>query len=43
MTKQKGMGGMVTMDTSKAHLLYDIQGPWHFNSEMRVAAILDQL
>lgn len=34
---------MVTVDTSMAQLLYDTQRPWHFNSEVRGAAVLDQL
>lgn len=28
-TKVKGSGGMVTVDTVKAQLLYEIQGPWY--------------
>lgn len=40
-TKQKGTGGFVTVDTCKAQLLYEIQGPWYFNSD--VTAILDEI
>lgn len=40
-TKQKGTGGMVTIDTCKAQLLYEIQGPWYFNSD--VTAVLDEI
>lgn len=40
-TKQKESGGMVTEDTCKAQLLYEIQGPWYFNSD--VTAILDEI
>jgi hypothetical protein len=39
-TKQKGSGGLVTVDTCKAQLLYEIQGPWYFNSD--VTAVLDE-
>jgi hypothetical protein len=38
-TKQMGTGGMVTTETCKAQLLYEIQGPWYFNSD--VTAVLD--
>jgi hypothetical protein len=38
-TMQKGRGGCVTEDTCKAQLLYEIQGPWYFNSD--VTAVLD--
>jgi hypothetical protein len=37
-TKQKETGGTVNVDTCKAQLLYEIQGPWYFNSD--VTAIL---
>ncbi|KAG9792222.1 DUF1446-domain-containing protein, partial [Aureobasidium melanogenum] len=40
-TKQKGAGGMVTVDTCSAQLLYEIQGPWYFNSD--VTAVVDQI
>ncbi|KAH8808491.1 hypothetical protein F5884DRAFT_373006 [Xylogone sp. PMI_703] len=40
-TKQKGTGGAVTVDTCKAQLLYEIQGPWYYNSD--VTAILDEI
>ncbi|KKZ65221.1 hypothetical protein EMCG_08929 [[Emmonsia] crescens] len=40
-TKQSGIstGGVVTVDTCTSQLLYEIQGPWYFNSD--VTAILD--
>jgi hypothetical protein len=40
-TKQKGTGGLVTTDTCKAQLLYEIQGPWYFNSD--VTAVVDEI
>lgn len=40
-TKQKGTGGVVSTETCKAQLLYEIQGPWYFNSD--VTAILDEI
>jgi hypothetical protein len=40
-TKQKGSGGIMSEDTCKAQLLYEIQGPWYFNSD--VTAILDDI
>jgi hypothetical protein len=40
-TKQKGTGGAVSEETCKAQLLYEIQGPWYFNSD--VTAILDEI
>jgi hypothetical protein len=40
-TMQKGRGGAVTEDTCSAQLLYEIQGPWYFNSD--VTAILDEI
>ncbi|KUJ20437.1 DUF1446 domain-containing protein [Mollisia scopiformis] len=40
-TKQKGTGGCVSVDTCKAQLLYEIQGPWYFNSD--VTAVIDQI
>ncbi|KAF4998797.1 hypothetical protein FDECE_11699 [Fusarium decemcellulare] len=33
-TKQKNHGGMVTVDTCKAQLLYEIQGPLYYNSDV---------
>lgn len=41
MTKQSGKDGMVTVDTCKAQLLYEIQGPLYYNSD--VVAILDKI
>lgn len=38
-TKQKNTGGAVTVDTCSSQLLYEIQGPWYFNSD--VTAIMD--
>ncbi|KGQ01326.1 hypothetical protein PAAG_12007 [Paracoccidioides lutzii Pb01] len=39
-TKQSdSSGGAVTVDTCSSQLLYEIQGPWYFNSD--VTAILD--
>ncbi|KAL1960998.1 hypothetical protein VTO42DRAFT_4886 [Malbranchea cinnamomea] len=38
-TKQRNRDGMVTIDTCKAQLLYEIQGPYYYNSD--VVAILD--
>jgi hypothetical protein len=40
-TKQKGTGDIVSVDTCKSQLLYEIQGPWYFNSD--VTAILDDI
>lgn len=40
-TKQKGSGGLVTVDTCKAQLLYEIQTPWCFNSD--VTASLNEI
>lgn len=40
-TKQKDRDGMVTADTCKAQLLYEIQGPYYYNSD--VVAILDKI
>ncbi|KAL5315562.1 hypothetical protein ACEPPN_016430 [Leptodophora sp. 'Broadleaf-Isolate-01'] len=40
-TKQKGNGGTVSVDTCKAQLLYEIQGPWYFNSD--VTAVLEDI
>lgn len=40
-TKQKNSGGLVSVDTCTSQLLYEIQGPWYFNSD--VTAILDGL
>jgi hypothetical protein len=33
-TKQKGRGGLVSVETCTAQLLYEIQGPWYFNSDV---------
>ncbi|ETS79822.1 hypothetical protein PFICI_07351 [Pestalotiopsis fici W106-1] len=38
-TKQKHRDGLVTIDTCKSQLLYEIQGPWYYNSD--VVAVLD--
>jgi Acyclic terpene utilisation family protein AtuA len=40
-TKQQNSGGLVSVDTCLSQLLYEIQGPWYFNSD--VTAILDRL
>ncbi|KAK5555127.1 hypothetical protein LTR46_006757 [Exophiala xenobiotica] len=40
-TKQKSTGGAVTIHTCSSQLLYEIQGPWYFNSD--VTAVLDQI
>jgi hypothetical protein len=40
-TKQKGSNGEVSVNTCTSQLLYEIQGPWYFNSD--VVAILDGL
>ncbi|KAJ7646561.1 hypothetical protein FB45DRAFT_821037 [Roridomyces roridus] len=40
-TKEKNRGGMVTVQTCSSQLLYEIQGPWYFNSD--VTAILDNI
>lgn len=40
-TKQKGSGGIVSVDSCSSQLLYEIQGPWYFNSD--VTAVLDSL
>lgn len=40
-TKQQGSGGLVTSHTCSAQLLYEIQGPWYYNSD--VTAVLDQI
>ncbi|KAF7359032.1 hypothetical protein MSAN_01243900 [Mycena sanguinolenta] len=40
-TKQKARGGIVSVETCTAQLLYEIQGPWYFNSD--VTAIIDQV
>ncbi|KDN62535.1 hypothetical protein CSUB01_02252 [Colletotrichum sublineola] len=39
--KQAQKGGMVTLETCKAQLLYEIQGPYYYNSD--VVAILDSI
>ncbi|WDK13120.1 hypothetical protein CGRA01v4_04401 [Colletotrichum graminicola] len=40
-SKQAGRGGMVTLETCKAQLLYEIQGPYYYNSD--VVAVLDNI
>jgi hypothetical protein len=40
-TKQQNSGGIVSVDTCLSQLLYEIQGPWYFNSD--VTALLDNL
>ncbi|KAK5084184.1 hypothetical protein LTR70_005378 [Exophiala xenobiotica] len=40
-TKQKNSGGAVTVDTCSSQLLYEIQGPYYYNSD--VTAVLDGL
>lgn len=41
-TKQSyATGGTVTVDTCSSQLLYEIQGPWYFNSD--VTAVLDDV
>ncbi|KIV99688.1 uncharacterized protein PV09_08679 [Verruconis gallopava] len=40
-TMQKDRDGMVTIDTCKAQLLYEIQGPFYYNSD--VVAVLDKI
>lgn len=39
--KQAKKGGMITPETCKAQLLYEIQGPYYYNSD--VVAILDNI
>ncbi|KAF2145784.1 uncharacterized protein K452DRAFT_356161 [Aplosporella prunicola CBS 121167] len=39
-TKSKGSGGEVSVDTCSSQLVYEIQGPWYYNSD--VTAILDE-
>ena len=39
--KQKNSGGTVSVHTCSSQLLYEIQGPWYFNSD--VTAVLDQI
>lgn len=34
-TKEKGSNGLVTTETCKSQVLYEIQGPWYFNSVSR--------
>jgi hypothetical protein len=38
-TKSKGSGGEVSSQTCTSQLLYEIQGPWYYNSD--VTAVLD--
>lgn len=40
-TKNQGSGGEVSKQTCTSQLLYEIQGPWYFNSD--VTAVLDGL
>jgi hypothetical protein len=40
-TKQQNRDGLVTADTCKAQLLYEIQGPYYYNSD--VVAVLDNI
>jgi hypothetical protein len=40
-TKQQDRDGMITIDTCKAQLLYEIQGPLYYNSD--VVAVLDNI
>ncbi|KAK5690728.1 hypothetical protein LTR17_025853, partial [Elasticomyces elasticus] len=40
-TKNRGSGGEVSTQTCSSQLLYEIQGPWYYNSD--VTAILDGL
>ncbi|KAF2703842.1 DUF1446-domain-containing protein [Pleomassaria siparia CBS 279.74] len=40
-TKNKGSGGLVSVNTLTSQFLYEIQGPWYFNSD--VTAILDDI
>ena len=40
-TKQKHSGGAVNVNTCSSQLLYEIQGPWYYNSD--VTAVMDQL
>lgn len=40
-TKQSGRDGMVTVETCKAQLLYEIQGPYYYNPD--VVAVLDEI
>ncbi|KAK5085568.1 hypothetical protein LTR05_004854 [Lithohypha guttulata] len=40
-TKQKNSGGTVTVDTCSSQLVYEIQGPYYYNSD--VTAVLDGL
>ncbi|EXJ69252.1 uncharacterized protein A1O5_07288 [Cladophialophora psammophila CBS 110553] len=40
-TKQKATGGIISVDTCTAQLLYEIQGPRYYNSD--VTAIIDEV
>lgn len=40
-TKNKGSGGEVSVNTLTSQFLYEIQGPWYFNSD--VTAVLDNI
>ncbi|KAH8807497.1 hypothetical protein F5884DRAFT_880589 [Xylogone sp. PMI_703] len=40
-TKQKNTGGLVSPQTCTSQLLYEIQGPWYFNSD--VTAVINNI
>lgn len=40
-TKNKGSGGEISVNTLTSQFLYEIQGPWYFNSD--VTAVLDNI
>ncbi|KAJ4317384.1 hypothetical protein N0V94_004987 [Neodidymelliopsis sp. IMI 364377] len=40
-TKNKGSGGEMSVNTLTSQFLYEIQGPWYFNSD--VTAVLDNI
>jgi hypothetical protein len=39
--KQIDSGGTITVDTCTSQLLYEIQGPWYYNSD--VTAVLNEI